>query len=80
LSGDELRSIGSSRADDQDLRAAIGVARTVVLGGTGSSHVTGRLRRIDPSLVVIDPLDVALTACIDAVRRAAQVRETGPDR
>jgi Asp/Glu/hydantoin racemase len=69
-SGDELRSIGAQGARAHDLATAVGGARTVVLGGTGWSHLTGRLRRIDPSLVVLDPLDVALSACIDAVRRS----------
>ena len=69
-SGDELRSLDTQGARARDLAAAVGDARTVVLGGTGWSHLSERLRLIDPSLVVLDPLDVALAACIDAVRRA----------
>jgi Asp/Glu/hydantoin racemase len=71
-SGDELRSIGAHGASTRELVAAIGDARTVVLGGTGWSHVAEHVRRIDPSLVVIDPLDSALAACIEAIGRGGR--------
>jgi Asp/Glu/hydantoin racemase len=78
-SGDDLRAIEAGELDDDDLARAVGDARTIALGSTGSSHVTERLRRIDPSLVVLDPLHVAVTACIEAVRRADRIRRVADD-
>jgi Asp/Glu/hydantoin racemase len=64
LSGDELRS----STTDQLLERARAAA-TVVLGGTGWSHVADVLRRDRPGLVVLDPLPVALERCLAGVQR-----------
>ena len=73
LSGDELRQIGAREPSTRELVEAIGDARTVVLGGTGWSHLTEHLHRIDASLRVVEPLDVALAACIEAIRRGGRL-------
>lgn len=63
LSGDELRS---STVDD--IFDRLGAPSTVVLGGTGWSHVADQLRRDHPDVVVLDPLPVALDRCLARIR------------
>ena len=57
LSGDELRA-----GDSDALLDRIREARTVVLGGTGWSHLVALLA--GDGRVVLDPLDVALAQCL----------------
>jgi Asp/Glu/hydantoin racemase len=64
LSGDELRS---STIDE--LLDRVRTAATVVLGGTGWSHVADALRGDRPDLVVLDPLPVALDRCLARAHR-----------
>ena len=59
LSGDEVRSASI----DELIRRTAGAA-TAVLGGTGWSHVADALAVDRPDLVVLDPLAVALEACL----------------
>ncbi len=59
LSGNELRSL-----DHAALISRTRGAATVALGGTGFSHLVDVLVEADPDLLVLDPLDVALDACI----------------
>lgn len=66
LSGDELRAMAT-----EDAVELVASAATVVLGGTGWSHVAERLHRDRPDLVVLDPLQVALDECL---ARIAQYR------
>lgn len=65
LSGDDLRS---STVDD--IIDRVGGAATVVLGGTGWSHVAEGLRGDRPDLVVLDPLAVALDRCLARIGEA----------
>ena len=59
LTGDDLRSM-----DVATLVSHLRDASTVVLGGTGFSHVVEILTKARPKLVVLDPLEVALDACL----------------
>ncbi|MEP7203207.1 MAG: aspartate/glutamate racemase family protein [Ilumatobacteraceae bacterium] len=59
LTGADLRSM-----DVAALVSQLRDAATVALGGTGFSHVVEILTRARPSLVVLDPLQVALDACL----------------
>jgi len=59
LTGDELRGM-----DVPALVAGLRDARTVALGGTGFSHFVEILAAINPKLVVLDPLSVALDSCL----------------
>lgn len=59
LSGDTLRS----SSPDEIVHLVEGAA-TVVLGGTGWSHVADALMVDRPGLVVLDPLPVALDRCL----------------
>lgn len=61
FSGDELRSLGP----DVLVERSNG-ARTVTLGGTGFSHIADLLATAHPGVVVLDPLAVALEACLAA--------------
>lgn len=70
LSGDELRA-----STDDELVDRVAAAATVVLGGTGWSHVTDRLRHVFPELVVLDPLPVALERCLERIEHD---RDRGP--
>lgn len=64
FSGDELRSLDT----DVLVQRSLG-ARTVTLGGTGFSHVADLLVTAHPGVVVLDPLAVALDACLAAIAR-----------
>jgi Asp/Glu/hydantoin racemase len=59
VSGHELRSLS---LDELTLRTT--GAATVVLDGTGWSHVAEAMTANQPDLVVLDPLAVALDACM----------------
>lgn len=59
VSPDELRS---SSVDELAVRTAGAV--TVVLGGTGWSHIAEAMTTDRPDLVVLDPLAVALGDCL----------------
>lgn len=59
LRGDELRA-----STAEEIIERLGAAATVVVGGTGWSHVADRLRDGCPWLVVLDPLPVALDQCL----------------
>ena len=59
LTGDDLRSM-----DVATLVSHLRGAATVALGGTGFSHVVEILTTARPKLVVLDPLKVALDACL----------------
>jgi len=59
LTGDDLRGM-----DVPALVAGLRDARTVALGGTGFSHFVEILAAINPDLVVLDPLRVALDSCL----------------
>lgn len=59
LSGDDLRAI-----DDAVLIDRVRGAATVALGGTGFSHLVDILHAAHPGVVVLDPLTVALDACL----------------
>ena len=64
LTGDELRS-----GDVTTLTNRLRGAATVALGGTGFSHLVEILASIDPPLVVLDPLAVALDECVARLSR-----------
>ena len=64
LSGDELRSM-----DVATLVSHLREAATVALGGTGFSHLVEILEAANPKLVVLDPLSVALDACVASITR-----------
>ena len=64
--GDDLRSFSSD-----ELKLRIAGAATVALGGTGWSHVADELVANQPNLVVLDPLDIALDACIEHLTGAS---------
>jgi Asp/Glu/hydantoin racemase len=59
LTGDELR-----RGDVASLMNKLRGAASVALGGTGFSHLVEILTAVDPGLVVLDPLTVALDECV----------------
>jgi Asp/Glu/hydantoin racemase len=59
LTGDDLRGM-----DVADLVGRIRGASTVALGGTGFSHLVEILAHANPDLVVLDPLSLALDACL----------------
>jgi Asp/Glu/hydantoin racemase len=59
LTGDDLRGMDVAVLVDS-LRGAA----TVALGGTGFSHLVEILAAANPKLVVLDPLQVALDACL----------------
>lgn len=59
LSGNDLRSLSFD-----ELKLRIAGAATVALGGTGWSHVADAFAADQSDLVVLDPLAVALDACI----------------
>jgi Asp/Glu/hydantoin racemase len=59
LTGDDLRGM-----DVPALVNSLRGAATVALGGTGFSHLVEILARANPKLVVLDPLDLALDACL----------------
>ena len=60
LTADELRT-----GDVTTLANGLRGAATVALGGTGFSHLVEILTSVDPRLVVLDPLSVALDECLD---------------
>lgn len=62
LSGDELRSL-----DQEALISRVRGAATVAMRGTGFSHLVDVLTEADPTLLVLDPLDVALHACLEVL-------------
>jgi Asp/Glu/hydantoin racemase len=64
LTGDDLRGM-----DVAVLVASLRGAATVVLGGTGFSHLVEILAAANPKLVVLDPLSVALDACLAHLSR-----------
>ena len=64
LTGDDLRGL-----DIGVLVNSLRGAATVALGGTGFSHLVEVLTRANPKLVVLDPLQVALDACVTHLRR-----------
>ena len=64
VSGDELRLLS---VDALTVRTA--GAATVVLGGTGWSHIAEAMTADQPDLVVLDPLAVALDDCLVARHR-----------
>ena len=59
LTGDDLRGM-----DVAELVNSLRGAATVALGGTGFSQLVQILAAANPKLVVLDPLDVALDACL----------------
>jgi Asp/Glu/hydantoin racemase len=59
LTGDDLRGM-----DVTVLVNSLRGAATVALGGTGFAHLVEVLARANPKLVVLDPLQVALDACV----------------
>lgn len=59
VSGDELRLLSVD-----ELTVRVTGAATVVLGGTGWSHISEALTADQPDLVVLDPLAVALGDCL----------------
>ena len=59
LTGDDLRGL-----DVALLVSSLREAATVALGGTGFSHLVQFLVAAHPGVVVLDPLDVALTDCL----------------
>jgi hypothetical protein len=59
---DELHSLAPGESPE------VGDARTVALGATGWSDVAAALRARHPDVVVLDPLDVAVAACLAAPR------------
>ncbi|HEY0520797.1 MAG TPA: aspartate/glutamate racemase family protein [Ilumatobacteraceae bacterium] len=59
LTGDDLRGM-----DVAVLVNSLRGAATVALGGTGFSHLVEILSAANPRLVVLDPLTVALDACL----------------
>jgi Asp/Glu/hydantoin racemase len=59
LSGDDLRAM-----DDADVVSRARDASTVALGGTGFSHLVDVLELALPHVMVLDPLAVALDACL----------------
>lgn len=62
LTGDDLRGL-----DVAALVNSLRGAATVALGGTGFSHLVEILAAASPKLVVLDPLEVALDACLAQV-------------
>jgi Asp/Glu/hydantoin racemase len=69
VSGDEVRLLSVV-----ELIMRVAGAATVVLGGTGWSHIAEALTADRPDLVVLDPLAVALDDCVsrltDTVHRS----------
>lgn len=61
FSGDDLRRLSADVLVERSLGA-----RTVTLGGTGFSHIADLLVNAHPGMVVLDPLAVALDACLAA--------------
>jgi Asp/Glu/hydantoin racemase len=59
LTGDDLRGM-----DIAVLVNSLREAATVALGGTGFSHLVEILAHANPTLVVLDPLSLALDACL----------------
>ena len=59
LTGDDLRGM-----DVAVLVNSLRGAATVALGGTGFSHLVEILAAANPKLVILDPLRVALDACV----------------
>lgn len=59
LTGDDLRGL-----DVAVLVSNLRETATVALGGTGFSHLVQVLVAARPGIVVLDPLDVALTDCL----------------
>jgi len=64
LTGDDLRGM-----DVPALVASLRDAQTVALGGTGFSHFVEILAAVNPELVVLDPLSVALDTCLSELDR-----------
>lgn len=62
FSGDELRAL-----DSADLERLAAGAATVALGATGWSHLADRIRALQQGVVVLDPLELALDACLDRI-------------
>jgi Asp/Glu/hydantoin racemase len=60
LTGDDLRGM-----DVATLVGRLRGAATVALGGTGFSHLVEILTEANPKLIVLDPLSVALDACVN---------------
>jgi len=73
VSGDELRSLS---VEELTMRAR--GAATVVLGGTGWSHISEVLTADQPDLVVLDPLAVALDDCLSILADTAVARHPEP--
>lgn len=71
VSGDELRLLSVDALNSRTAGAA-----TVVLGGTGWSHIAEAMIADQPDLVVLDPLAVALDDCL--VRVADTARRSVP--
>jgi Asp/Glu/hydantoin racemase len=65
LTGDDLRGM-----DVATLVSSLRGAATVALGGTGFSHLVEILTAAKPKLVVLDPLSVALDACLARLDKA----------
>jgi Asp/Glu/hydantoin racemase len=65
LTGDELRASDLAR-----LLARLDGASTVAFGGTGFSHLADALVAARPDLVVLDPLPLALEACLATIETA----------
>jgi Asp/Glu/hydantoin racemase len=64
LTGDDLRGM-----DVAALVNSLRGAATVALGGTGFSHLVEIVTAANPKLVVLDPLSVALDACLAQLRK-----------
>ncbi len=71
LSGDELRSLGVEALIHRSLGA-----RTVTLGGTGFSYIADLLVEAHPGVLVLDPLAVAVDACL-ARRHHQRQKQSG---
>ena len=67
VSGDELRLLSVD-----ELTARTAGAVTVVLGGTGWSHIAEARTADRPDLIVLDPLAVALDDCLARVADTAR--------
>ena len=74
VSGDELRLLSVD-----ELIVCVAGAATVVLGGTGWSHISEALTADQPDVVVLDPLAVALTtACHSSATQRNRKGEVTP--
>jgi len=64
LSGDDLRAM-----TDEALLLCVSGATTIALGGTGFSRLADLFTAAHPGVVVLDPLAVALDACVAQLSR-----------